>query len=423
MREMLPIDSIGEQAASARATELNRMRLLALGLLLLMSLVFAATSALIAWWPLLAYPRAFAEAAMVGACADWFAVVALFRHPLGIPIPHTAIVPRHKKRIGEALGQFISVNFLAPGEVAAKLERIDAASWISRWLREPENTALAVRRLRRALPPLLEFLREEQIRDFSRGVIGNGIDSIAAAPLAGRVLSVLVAHGHHNTVFDWAIETAQTFLSDNRKSFRRRVAKNSIYWLPDWVDTKLADAFLAALLDTLAAARAADSPLRAQYRAFLNRLVTRLAKDPDMFEQGERLKADVLDNSVVDSYLEWLSGEIEEKIRVESAVPDGIFSSGLEHALLTLGNWLDSDEHIHAMINHWARQFVLTTVVPNRAEIGTFVAEVVARWDTKTLVEKLELQVGRDLQYIRINGTLVGGLVGLAIFAVTRAFG
>jgi uncharacterized membrane-anchored protein YjiN (DUF445 family) len=423
MSEMLNIESSGEQLASERAAELNRMRLLALGLLLLMTVVFAVTSALTAWWPFLVYPRAFAEAAMVGACADWFAVVALFRHPLGIPIPHTAIVPRHKKRIGEALGQFISVNFLAPDEVAAKLERIDAAGWISSWLKEPENTRLAARRLHGALPPLLEFLREEQIRTFSRDVIRNGIDSIAAAPLAARVLSVFMAHGHHDTVFDQAIETARRFLSDNRESFRRRVAKNGIYWLPDWVDAKLADAFLSALLDTLAAACASDSPLRLQYRASLNRLVIRLAKDPEMFDQGERLKADVLDNSVVDSYLNWLSSEIEEKIRAESVGSGGLFSSGLEHALLTLGNWLDSDEHIHAMINHWARQLVLSTVVPNRAEIGTFVAEVVARWDTKTLVGKLELQVGKDLQYIRINGTLVGGLVGLTIFVVTRAFG
>jgi uncharacterized membrane-anchored protein YjiN (DUF445 family) len=422
MSDTLPIGSTVKQAASERAAELHRMRLLALGLLLLMTLVFAVTSALEAWWPFLAYPRAFAEAAMVGACADWFAVVALFRHPFGIPIPHTAIVPRHKERIGEALGQFISANFLAPDEVAAKLERIDAACWISRWLKEPENTRLAAKRLHGALPPLLDFLREEQIRTFSRGVIRDGIDSIAAAPLAARVLNVLVEHGHHDRVFDLAIETARTFLCDNQESFRRRVAKTSIYWLPAWVDAKLADAFLAALLDTLTAARASDSPLRLQYRDSLNRLVIQLAKDPEMFEQGERLKADVLDNSVVDSYLDWLSTEIEEKIRAESVVPGGLFSNSLEHTLLTLSNWLEDDENIRVMINHWARQLVLSTIVPNRTEIGKFVAEVVARWDTRTLVEKLELQVGKDLQYIRINGTLVGGLVGLTIFVVTQAF-
>jgi uncharacterized membrane-anchored protein YjiN (DUF445 family) len=134
MSDMRFSDASGEQLATVRARELSRMRVLALGLLLLMALVFVVTSVLTTWLPFLVYPRAFAEAAMVGACADWFAVVALFRHPLGIPIPYTAIVPRHKKQIGDALGQFISLNFLAPDEVATKLEKIDAAGWISHWL-------------------------------------------------------------------------------------------------------------------------------------------------------------------------------------------------------------------------------------------------------------------------------------------------
>lgn len=423
MSDLNFIDSNSGQPASRRARDLNRMRLAALGLLIVMSVVFAVTSALAAWLPFLLYPRAFAEAAMVGAFADWFAVVALFRHPLGIPIPHTAIVPRHKQQIGEALGQFISTNFLAPDEVSAKLEKIDTARWLSRWLKEPENVTLVACRLHGVLPPLLEFLREEQLRQFSRGVIRNGIDSIAAAPLAGRILSVLVDHGHHDALFDVAIESAKTFIIDNREAFRQKVAKNSIYWLPTWVDAKLADVFLAALLDTFAGAHAPNSQLRLQYRAFLNRLITRLAKDPVIFDQAERLKADVLDNSVIDSYLVWLSGEIEEKIKNEAATSNGLFSSGLEHALLAFGEWLESDEHIREMINRWARQIVLTAIEPNRAEIGTFVAEVVTKWDTTTLVEKLELQVGRDLQFIRINGTIVGGLVGLTIFTVTKAFG
>ncbi len=187
MSETLPIDANRDPLVSRRTAELKRMRLLAAGLLVLMTGVFAVTTALAAWWPFLVYPRAFAEAAMVGACADWFAVVALFRHPFGIPIPHTAIVPRHKKRIGDALGRFISVNFLAPDAVAAKLEKIDASGWISSWLKEPENTRLTARRVHALLPPLLDFVRQEQIRTFSRSVIRNGIDSIASV---GRPCSI-----------------------------------------------------------------------------------------------------------------------------------------------------------------------------------------------------------------------------------------
>ena len=423
MSETPSLESNRDQLIGQKTAELKRMRHFAAGLLLLMTGVFAITTALVAWWPFLVYPRAFAEAAMIGACADWFAVVALFRHPLGLPIPHTAIVPRHKKRIGDALGRFISVNFLAPDEVAAKLEKIDAAGWISSWLKEPDNRKLAARHLYTLLPPLLDFVRQDQIQTFSRGLIRNGIDSIAAAPLAARVLSVLVKHGHHDTIFDQAVETGQAFLGDHQESIRRRVAKRSMSWLPTWVDAKIADACVEGLLDTLASARASDDPLRLHYHAALNRLISSLAKDPELFEQGEKLKTDVLDNSVVNGYLNWLSSEIEEKIKAESVAPGGIFSSGIEHVLLSLANWLDGDDHIRAMINLWAQQLVLSTIVPNRVEIGTFVAEVVAGWDTKTLVDRLELQVGKDLQYIRINGTLVGGLVGLAIFVVTRAFG
>jgi Protein of unknown function (DUF445) len=159
----------------------------ALTLLVMMTGVFGVTSALAASWPFLVYPRAFAEAAMVGACADWFAVVALFRHPLDLPIPHTAIVPRYKKRIGDALGRFISVNFLAPEEVAAKLEKIDAAGWISSWLKDPENTRLAAQALHTLLPPLLEFVRQKQIQTFSRGVILRGIDDSGQAVLKRKL--------------------------------------------------------------------------------------------------------------------------------------------------------------------------------------------------------------------------------------------
>ncbi len=423
MNESPPIDSIWEQHASQRAAELARMRLVAGGLLLAMAVVFAAASALAPRWPLLAYLRAFAEAAMVGACADWFAVVALFRRPFGLPIPHTAIVPRHKDRIGEAFGRFISVNFLAPAEVNARLERIDAAAWAARWLKDPENAKQAAQHSQGLLPPILDLLRDERVRAFGRDVIRSGVDSIAAAPFAARVLSVMTAQGYHEALFDQALEKARAFLRDHREGIRQKVAKSSLSWLPDWVDGRLTDAFLEELLDALAAAHAADHPIRVEYRAAVKKLINRLANDPQLFDQGERIKADVLDNSVVDGYLNWLGEEVEGKIRAEQASSDGILSAAVTHGLVAFGDWLDRDDHLRAMINLWGRQLVVNTVAPNRAEIGAFVADVVSRWDADTLVEKLELQVGKDLQYIRVNGTLVGGLVGLAIFTATRVFG
>ncbi len=423
MSQIQPIGDASHRGAGHNLAELQRMRLWATGLLMLMLALFVACSGLASVWPFLVYPRAFAEAAMVGACADWFAVVALFRHPLGIPIPHTAIVPRQKQRIGESLGRFIANNFLAPTEVMVRLESIDAAGWLARWLTEGHNTTVVATRLRGLFPPLLDLLGEDQIRSFSRGMIRSGIDSIAAAPLAARVLSVLIAHGHHDAVFDVVIQWAQSFLDGHKSGIRQHVAKNSARWLPGWVDGKLTDAVLGELRETLAAAHAPDHPWRGEYRAVLTRLITEMAEDPQMLAEGERLKTEVLSNAVVDGYLDWLGGEVESKIQTELAATDGVLTSGLEHALLALSHWLENDARIRALINGWAHRLVLNAVVPNRAEIGAFVAGVVAKWNTTTLVDKLELQVGKDLQYIRINGTVVGGLVGLVIFTVSHLVG
>ena len=414
MDQPAPADLAWHQLTGRRRSELRRMRLLALALLLAMAAAFVACSILEAEWPWLAYPRAFAEAAMVGACADWFAVVALFRRPFGLPIPHTAIVPRHKMRIGDSLGQFISNNFLSPAPLSARLESVDAAGWASRWLRQPANAALAANRLRAALPPLFGLLGQERIRRAGRRLIRRGLDRVAAAALAARGLAALVAHGGHDLLFDRLIDIAEFFFAAHRDDIRRRVVETSPRWLPAWVDGKVTDAFLAELEQTLGAARGQGHPWRERFRGALLGLSARLDHDPAMAAWCERIKGEFLDDGLIETCLDLLGGEVAAAIR------HGPPSAGLDRALVALGGWLESDSHLRALVNAGARELVLNAVVPNRAEIGSFVTEVVTRWDTATLVDKLELQVGKDLQYIRINGTLVGGLVGLAIFTVDR---
>ena len=420
---MTDLTLLSQQQTAERQAEISRMRIIATALLGVMFGIYVIASAYAPQWPWLAYPKAFTEAAMVGACADWFAIVALFRHPFGIPIPHTAIVPRHKKQVAESFGEFISQNFLAPTIITARLQTVDAAGWIARWLNDPENTKKVAARLPGLLPLALNLLKEEQLRRFSRDMIHQGIDSIAAGPLTARVVSVLIEHDQHNAAFDLMIDSAWKFVKDHQNSIRNRVSQNSAKWLPNWVDNKVTDAFLTELMDALTAARKPDHPWRTEFRGWIAKLAFRLAHDQQMIDQCERIKSDVLHNSVVDGYLDWLGEEVEYKVQTELASPDGILSHGLEHALTVLGNWLESDDRIRQMINHWAQQLVLSTIVPNREEIGHFVTEVVERWDTKTLVDKLELRVGKDLQYIRVNGTLVGGLVGLIIYTVSKMLG
>jgi uncharacterized membrane-anchored protein YjiN (DUF445 family) len=404
-----------------RLAQFKRMRLIAGGLLLSMLVLFAAASALQARWPWLAFFRAFAEAAMVGACADWFAVVSIFRHPFGIPLPHTAVVPRQKALIGESFGAFVADNFFAPAEVSAKLERLDAAGWVARWIAEPANARLAAERLQALVPVLVDLLNDGHLRSFSGGMIRRGIDSIAAAPFAAKLLAVLVAHGHHETAFDVALDRMQQFIEHHQERVRENVARMSARWVPTWVDDRVTNAFIAEFQKTLSAARDdAAHPWRVEYRDTLERLIARLANDEDLLKDGERLKSDVLDDEAVRGYIEWLGQEIDLKARAGLSAYDAVLVDYIERALVAFGLWLADNAEVRAIGNRWVQQLVFNAVVPNRGEIGAFISEVIARWNTKTLIDKLELQVGRDLQFIRINGTLIGGLVGLGIFVVTR---
>jgi uncharacterized membrane-anchored protein YjiN (DUF445 family) len=423
MAQLSAVDAAWQQRAEDRRASLRRMRLVATGLLVLMAVVFAACWKFEGESPWLAYLRAFAEAGMVGACADWFAVVALFRHPLGLPIPHTAILPQNKQRIGDTLGGFFARNFFNSSEISARLDRIDVAEWLSAWLRNPENVSLLVGWSRGLLPPAAELIGTSQLRDTSRDFIKNGIDSIAAAPLAGRVLAVFLSQEQHLVAFDWGLETAIDLLDKNRRLIRQKAAEKGAGWLPKWVDTKLADAFLDGLLEALAAARAADHPWRRDFAEFLQRLIVRLAEDPELFERCEQIKSGVLDTKLVDDYLGWLASETETRLKLEWEVENGVLASALQHGLAAIVGWIESNEGVRDAINRSARQLVLNTVVPHRDEIGTYVSDVVGRWDSETLVTRLELTVGKDLQYIRINGTLVGGAVGLLLFTITKLLG
>ncbi|MEP9379999.1 DUF445 domain-containing protein [Aquabacter sp. CN5-332] len=402
-------------AAAAR-----RLWWTATGLLALVTATFVFTVRWPDLWSGMPYLRAFCEAAMVGACADWFAVVALFRHPLGIPIPHTAIIPRHKQRVAAAMGRFVSNNFLAPEHIATRLERFDAAGLAADWLKQPHNVLWLKEQSRNLVPPLLDLLGDKRLRSFAGAAFRQGVDSIDVASLSARTLSVLVRNGYHNEVFDRILMLASAFMHDHQDGIREQVASKGVRWLPGWVDNKLADAFIAEVLRELEAARAQDHPWRRRFQQEISHWISLLSSDEEMPERMERIKSEVLSSSVVDGYVDWLGNEMEERLRADIAKPDGLFAARVEDGVVALAAWLEAEPHMRETLNRGLRQWVVDALVPNRAEVGRFITETVERWDTQTLVEKIETQVGKDLQYIRVNGTLVGGLIGLAIFTVSR---
>jgi uncharacterized membrane-anchored protein YjiN (DUF445 family) len=400
--------------------DLRRMRLLATALLALMSAIFVATYVTKYQWTWLAYLRAFAEAGMIGACADWFAVVALFRHPLGLPIPHTAIVPHNKERIGGAIGRFISNNFLSPKVLTAKIREVDPAGWMARWLANPANANRVARRVATALPQIMRALPRDEINAVLARAARSGIEAIPAAPLASKVLSVLWAQGETQALVERAITIAARMLTDNRDRIKVTVTQKSSRFIPKWVDAIVADKIVSGLTQLLEEMRDPAHPWRTELGVAVDKLIDDLATEPEMYARGEAFKAEILHNPVVLQQVNKVWTEIGARLDAHSDSYISQISDGLEQALVSLGQRMANDVQIQATINKTMRIAALRVIAPRRAEIGAFITQVVERWDTATLVNRIELQVGRDLQYIRINGTVVGGLVGLIIFAITR---
>jgi uncharacterized membrane-anchored protein YjiN (DUF445 family) len=403
-----------------RRRDLRRMRTIATLLLLLMIALYVLTAAIEARWPWLAYVRAFAEAGMVGACADWFAVVALFRHPLGIPIPHTAIIPSNKERIGPALGRFITNNFLDVKVAHERFAHVDIVGRLASWLNDPVLRGRVVDTVQQALPRILQAIPDPATQDFFGRVVRYGIESVPAAPLASRVLAVLWAGGAAEQALERAIVFAEVSLARQKDIIGQKVAEHSYRWVPAWVDRIIADRVMSGLLSTLRELRVPAHPWRVELQKAVEKLISDLAKDPEMFATGEAIKADLLANPLFAEQGRKLWSEIEVALRSEIPSRSKMIADAVDMALRGLGGWLEHDPDRRARLNRRIRLALLRLLLPRRAEIGAYVTHVVNNWDTATLVDRIELQVGKDLQFIRINGTLVGGLVGLIIFAISQ---
>jgi uncharacterized membrane-anchored protein YjiN (DUF445 family) len=405
-----------------RLAELKRMRLIATSLLGLMTGLFLLTSLLQRGWPWLAYLRAFAEAGMVGACADWFAVVALFRRPFGLAIPHTGIIPHNKERIGNALGRFVANNFLSPKILARKLNRIDFAIEIGRWLDKLENRAMLGNQLATLLPQILSALPKDQLSEVLATSAKRGLAGLPAAPFASRALAILWANGGAQLLLDRGLEIIEASIIQNKDFIAARIAEKTYRFVPKWVDGLLADRVLNGLRSTIAEMRQPQHPWRDEVRGKIEKLIQDLAKDQRLRRRAEAMKKDLLESSRFNEQVLNLSGQVSRYVIEDAAQRQALVTQGLDYALETLGRGLREDESLKPKVNRYTRRAVLRIIAPRRADIGAFISHIVANWDSTTLVDKLELQVGKDLQYVRINGTLVGGLVGLVIFTVSRWF-
>ena len=415
------------ELADPRRIRLSRMRTLATGLLVLMAAVFVTASLASRQWPLaapwLAYVRAFAEAAMVGGCADWFAVTALFRRPFGLPIPHTAIIPRSKDRIGEALGRFIVENFLSPRVLDTKLRELELAAWGGAWLQRPENARRVAARIVAWVPELLRILPAGALEEAMGAVALAAARSVPAAPTGSRLLAALWNDGRVQPLIERGAELLAAFIAEHQEVIEQQVQAQSWRWLPKFIDRAIARKITAGLLNLLEDMRAPDHPWRQGLAEAVQTLITRLAEDPEMHERGEALKAQILEDPRLAEHMRRLWADMRGGFDIGWADGSAELEARVAHWLGDLGAWLRDTPTLQRTLNTGARALARSVLAPRRQDIGRFVAQVVAGWDAKSVVERLELQIGPDLQFIRVNGALVGGLAGLLLFTLSKACG
>jgi uncharacterized membrane-anchored protein YjiN (DUF445 family) len=405
----------------AKLRGLRRMKAVALAFLLGAAVVYALTrlySNAPAW---VGYVQAMAEASMVGALADWFAVTALFRHPLGLPIPHTAIIPRKKDALGENLGDFVGANFLAEVVVTDKLQRVGIGNRLGSWLAQPRNAERATAELATAVRAMVTVLRDEDVQPVLENALVRRLLEQSWGPPLGRVLAQLLTDGSHHKLVDLLTERTYQWVRDNHGAVLRVVSQRLPGWSPRFVDELVADRLYGEVLTFAWAVHTEpDHPMRKAVDNFLLEFAEDLRTDPEMIERAEAIKLQVLAHPEVQILVGSAWGTAKKMLLGAAEDPSSELRRRVRDGLVALGGRLTADAELRSKVDNWL-QGVATYVVSNyRGEITTLITDTVQRWDAEETARKVELQVGRDLQFIRINGTVVGALAGLAIHALSQ---
>ena len=409
-------------ADQARRRSLARMKAVALGALLFMAVVFVVAFAFQRDVPWLAYVRAAAEGGMVGALADWFAVTALFRHPLGIPIPHTAIIPHRKDEIGRTLGEFVETNFLSAEVVRDKLESIGVSARLGTWLSREEHAERVATEGATLASAVLRAVSDDDVRDLIADLARSHVIEPEWGPAAGSWLGRIVESGAHRNAVDLAADSIATWLDGNRAAFTGLVSGRLPSWVPSLAHRLVDDTVYKEAVTFVAAVRAdPEHPARLAIDAYLARLADNLQHDPDTIARLENAKSTVFDSPRVRDLAAQLWETAKNGLLTSLADPTSGLRLRARAALAEIGGRLASEPALQHRVDTWVTDVATFAVDRYRHDIASIITDTIERWDPAETTEKIELMVGRDLQYIRLNGTIVGALAGLVIFTIAHA--
>ena len=392
------------------------MKHLPLILLALMGLLFLLTLDHPEAW--VGWVHAFAEAGMVGALADWFAVVALFRHPMGIPIPHTAIIPRRKDQIGENLARFVSDHFLHPDVIRSRLASVNLAGNAATWLKSPLGEQRVMDLGLRLSRSMLDALGEDEVKRFISRVGGRQLEQVDLAPLMGKTLEWLIEDNRHQEVLTQAFRFSLVMLHDNRDLIRGNVQRESPWWLPGFVD----DRIVVEMLDRvetllLEMSLSPEHAMRDDFNRWMGQWANELQHSPDYRRWGKQFKNGLLENEGLQAYIYQLWQDLVEGVHRDLEDPDSPLRREMQRLLSGFADELGKDGDMQLWVNGWLLESAVSLVDEHRASISSLISDTVKTWDAVETSGRVEAAIGRDLQFIRVNGTLVGGLVGILIHA------
>ena len=370
----------------------------------------------------LGYIQATAAASMVGGLADWFAVTALFRHPLGVPIPHTAIVVERKDQFATTLADFIQESFVTPDVLVERVRAARVAHRLAGWLAEPTNAERLAAELADLAVAIADLLRDEDVHRALEGILRDRMANLPLAPMAGRALRFLTENGRHDEALDAALRGLSHYLAEHHDELRRRLGEKSPWWLPGAVEDRIFERLLdgaQAVLGEMIKDRGHD--LRRQFEERLTQFAADLETSPELRRRGEELKRELLAQPQLRKWVATLWADAKVQLRSQAADPDSQVRRRLASALVSAGERLRTDPSLGLMVEDAIESGIRYVAEHFDGEIAGVVSGTIERWDSRETARRLELLLGPDLQYIRINGTVVGAAAGLALHAIAQA--
>lgn len=409
----------------AKRKQLRKYKAFATGLFLLMAAVFIATTLLQknvdSHW--VGYVRAFSEAAMVGALADWFAVTALFRHPLGLPIPHTNLIENSKERLGDNLGSFVVSNFLSPQNIRPYMMKLKISGFVGEWLGKQKNQEIVIKNISDIVLDILNKLDDTAVSQFISKKVQEMTDDIKLNKIVGNGIGYIIDKNDHQRMVTNLSAQIKNYILENDEMIKERVKKGSYTFIPSFVDNKIADKIATGLSDFF---REIEEDPQHEIRQLITQKILEfsvdLKEDPKWDEEFKNIKNDLLKGDKLNEYSNdiWIS--IKNTLKNELQEEESSLKNYLSKNLSEFSENLKTDENLQNKIDDWIRVTAYKYILRNTHQFGNLISSTVGNWQGKELSEKLELEVGKDLQFIRVNGTLVGGLVGLIIYTIAHFF-